>query len=356
MKMPEASLQFQILGYRPHAGWPEAVIVGSLLRIPLPHGVEPAFDNQPAKIDRARRLVDEAFLAGGVNHQIRRTLMVEPLADFVHQVDGVAYAGGTYVAMRMASSHHAGEVLGKQFLAFRNFRTGRREGRHAPVRRPRRRLDTGVRILLIVITDNQAVVIAIKRAGNRSETDVGRAAVAGLADDIRERTLPLSFSNHGFIGRGHTCRKAARTANLRVRPRYIVGGAQIRTVRDIHAAGRADQDRVVARGFARHSVLDRRPAASTCTVAGNERLAPGQLRIVETRTLIRVIKNRQQLPLNFYRCHVNSSGTKVFVSTTLRIRPNGCASQSSHASELPSFSRSSSKTPSARSPPRPCPP
>ena len=122
VQVAEASLQFQVFRYRPHALRTEAVIVLALLRIPLPDRVEAAFDDQPAEIDRARRLVDEALLARGVDHQVRRALVVEPLAHLVHQVDRVAHARGGHVAVRMAGRHHAREILGEQRLRFGNHR------------------------------------------------------------------------------------------------------------------------------------------------------------------------------------------------------------------------------------------
>ena len=131
-----------------------------------------------------------------------------------------------------------------------------------------------------------------------------RAAVASLANNIRKLPLPLAFANHGFISSGNAGRKAARAANLRMRPRHIVGRAQIRTVRHIHAASRPDQNRIVARRFARHSILNRRPAAGAGAMPRNERFGRRQFRVIKSRALIRTAENRQHLPLNFYGCHI----------------------------------------------------
>src|ERR1022692_4541507 len=128
--MAEASLQFQVLGNRSHACRTEAVIESARLWTPLPHGIETAFDDQPAQINRARRLVYKALLTGRIDHQVSSALVVESLAYFIHQVDGVSHARSRHVAVRMPSRHHAREILGEQLLAFRNFRTRRREGRH----------------------------------------------------------------------------------------------------------------------------------------------------------------------------------------------------------------------------------
>ena len=163
--------------------------------------------------------------------------------------------------------------FGIKFLRLGNFRARRRERGHAAIGRARRSLNARVRILLVVVADDQAIVIAIERAGNRSEADVGRAAVARFADDIRKRSLPLAFANHGFIRGSNARGEAARAADLRVRPRHIVGRAQIRAVRHVHAARRSDQDGIVARGLARHAVLNGRPAAGAGAMSGNKRLA-----------------------------------------------------------------------------------
>src|SRR6267142_4636612 len=131
--------------------------------------------------------------------------------------------------------------------------------------------------------------------------------VARLADDVRKGAFPLALSDHGLIGGGDARGETAGAANLRVRPGYIVGCAQIRTVGDIHAARRTDQDRIVARRFTRHPVLDRGAATGTGAVTGDERLGRRQFRVVKTRPLIRTVEKRQQLPLNFNCCHIRSS-------------------------------------------------
>ncbi len=220
--MAEAALQFQILRYRPHARRAEAVIELTLLGVPLPHRIQSAFHNQPAQVDRARRLVHEALLAGCVDHQVCGAFVVESLADLIHQVDRVANARGCHIAVGMPSRHHAREILRIQLLAFGNFRAGRRKRRHASIRSARRSLNAGVRVLLVVVANNQAVVIPIECAGNRGEADVGRATVARLADNIREGTLPLALADHRFIGGGDAGGEAACATNLRVRPRHVV--------------------------------------------------------------------------------------------------------------------------------------
>ena len=222
VKMAKASLQFQVLRHWPHACRTEAVIKSSFLGVPLPHGIESAFDDQSAQINRSGSLVYEALLARSVDHQVSRAFEIQSLAYFVHQVDRISHARGRHVAVRMARRHHAGEILGEQFFAFWNFGAGRRESRHAAIRRARRRLNAGVRVLLVVVANNQAVVVAIERAGNRSQTDVRCAAVPRFANNVRELALPLSLADHRLIGGGDTRGKAARAADLRVRPWHVV--------------------------------------------------------------------------------------------------------------------------------------
>src|SRR6516165_8204447 len=67
----------------------------------------------PRSIDLGRLVVDEALLAGRVDHQERGAFVVEPFPHLVHQVDRVADARRCYVAVRMAGSHHARELLGE---------------------------------------------------------------------------------------------------------------------------------------------------------------------------------------------------------------------------------------------------
>ncbi len=119
VEMAEAPLQLQVFGHRPHVSRAEAVIVLALLGIPFPDRVESAFDDEPAEIDRARRLVHETLLARRVDHQERSALVVESLAHFVHQVDRISHARGRHVAVRMSGGHHAGEILGEQLLRLR---------------------------------------------------------------------------------------------------------------------------------------------------------------------------------------------------------------------------------------------
>src|SRR5438874_2492564 len=101
VQMAEAALQLQIFRYRPHGSRAEAIIVCSLLVIPFPDRIEPAFDDQAAKIDRARRLVYEPLLARCVDHQESTALVIEPLAHFIHEINRIAHARGSHIAMRM---------------------------------------------------------------------------------------------------------------------------------------------------------------------------------------------------------------------------------------------------------------
>src|ERR1700719_2448170 len=162
-------------------------------------------------------------------------------------------------------------------------------------------------MLLVVVADNQAIVIAVERSRDGGQADVRSAAVSGFANDIRKRALVLAFANHGFVRRGDTCGEAARAADLRVRPGHIVRRTEVRTVRDVHTSRRPDEDGVVTGRLAGHAVLDGRPAAGARAVAGDERLGRGEIRIIETRALIRVAENRKGLTLNFNSWHIDSS-------------------------------------------------
>src|SRR5579864_4306638 len=189
--MTESSLQFQVLRYRPHVLWAEAVIVEAPFRIPLPDRIEPALNDHTSKINRAWRLVHEALLARSVYHEIRSASMIQSLANFVHQIDRIANARRRHVAMGMPGCHHAGKIFWKELFAFGNLRPRWREGCHASIRRARRCLDARVRVLLIVVADDQAVVIAIKCSGNRRQPNVRRATVPRLTNNVGIRALPL---------------------------------------------------------------------------------------------------------------------------------------------------------------------
>src|SRR5208283_1683324 len=132
--------------------------------------------------------------------------------------------------------------------------------------------NTSVGILLVVVTDDQAIMIAIERAGDRCESNVGCAAVASLADDVGKLPFPLALADHRFISGRDAGSKAAGAANLRVRPRHVIRRAQIRAVRHIHATGRPDKDSIVARSLARHPILNRGSASRTGAMPWDERL------------------------------------------------------------------------------------
>jgi hypothetical protein len=83
-----------------------------------------------------------------------------------------------------------------------------------------------------------------RRARRRSmDPDVGRAAVARLADDVGERPCHLPADHR--LGRRDAAVKLPALRSV-CGPRARVGRT-VRAVRHIHAAGRTDQDCVVAR-------------------------------------------------------------------------------------------------------------
>ena len=205
--------------------------------------------------------------------------------------------------MWMAGGHHPPEILREERFGFRYLRARGREGRHSAVGSPRRSLDARVGVLLVVVADDQAIVVAIERARHRREPDVGDAAVARLANDVREFPLPLALADHGLVGGRDAGRETSRAANLRVRPGDVVRRAEVRAVRDIHAPGRPDQDRVVAGRLARHPVLNRRTASSARPVSGDERFALRQIRVVKPGARVRAAKHGKHLPFDVNRRH-----------------------------------------------------
>src|SRR6267143_2026503 len=87
----------------------------------------------------------------------------------------------------------------------------------------------------------------------------------------------------------------------------VVGRTEIGAVGDVHTSRGADENGVVAGGLAGHTVLDGRPAARARAMARDERFGRGEVRIIETRALIRAAKNRKGLTLNFNDWHNDSS-------------------------------------------------
>src|SRR5579872_3039590 len=270
MQVSEAALQYQVFRNRTHARRTEAVVELTLFGIPLPHRIKSAFDHEAPEIDRPRRLVDKSLLARRVDHEISGALVVQPLPNLIHEVDGIAHTRGRDVAVRMSRRHHTCEILRIKFLALGNLRTWRRKRGHAAIRCARRRLDAGVGILLVVVADNKAIVIAIEGARDRGESDVRGTAIASFADNIWKFPLPFAFADHRLICGGNPRRETTRAADLRVRPGNVVRGTQVRTVRHIHATGRAYKDGVVARGLTGHSILNRGATAGASAMTGNE--------------------------------------------------------------------------------------
>ena len=200
----------------------------------------------------------------------------------------------------MARGHHLRELLRPERLALRDLRAGWREGRHPAVGRRGRGLDAGVRVLLVVVADEQGVVVPVQHPRDRAEADVGGAAVSRHADDVGVRALVLALADHRLVAGRHAGGEGAPAGDRRVGPRDRVGRAHVAGVGHVHAPRGADRDRVVHRRLQVQAVLDRRPAAGAGAVAGNEGVGLGQVGVVPPKAVLD-LEQRQVLPLHFDR-------------------------------------------------------
>src|ERR671936_878759 len=116
----------------------------------------------------------------------RRTADLERTTDLVHEVDGVARAGGGDVArLRVNRGEHTRDVLLPARVHEPPRLAGRRERRDRAVRRHARELDVGVGVRLVVVQQDERVVLLVgKRRADRAEAHVGPAAVAAERDDV----------------------------------------------------------------------------------------------------------------------------------------------------------------------------
>src|SRR5207248_307043 len=87
---------------------------------------------------------------------------LERLADLVHEVHRVRGASRRDVArLGMAGSQHSGHVLLPAGVHEALLRARWRERRHRTVRRLARELDVGVRVRLVVVEQDEAVVVLV---------------------------------------------------------------------------------------------------------------------------------------------------------------------------------------------------
>ena len=271
--------------------------------------------------------------------------MVEALAGLVHEVDRVADRGGGHIAVRVPRGHHLGQVLRRQLLALRDRLAERRERGHARVRRGRGGLDPGIGVALVVVADEQRVVVAVQGPGDRAEPDVGGAAVARHHDDVRVRAGVTALADHRLVGGRHPGRERAAAGDRRVRPGNRVGGAQVRRVGHVHAAGRPGQHAVLARGLEHPAVLDRRAAPGAGPVARRVRVLLGEVGQVVTvaaglvvggRAAALLVEQRQVMPDDLV-CH-------RFAFLTPRTRPSGSPSPPGRGAPPRRACRPSSRT------------
>src|SRR5207248_515777 len=88
--------------------------------------------------------------------------MVEPLPSLVHNVYRVSHRRRGDIAVWMPFGHHLCEVLGRELLRGRIGLSVRCERSHAGVRRRRRRLDSCVRVALVVVANEESIVVAVQ--------------------------------------------------------------------------------------------------------------------------------------------------------------------------------------------------
>src|SRR5262249_29101130 len=171
-----------------------------------------------------------------------------------------------------AAPEPAGDVLFPALLHDAVLRSRRRERRLRAVGREAGRLDVGVRRRLVVVHDDEQIVVALERAGDAADTHIARAEVAGEVDDVDLLLLDLPFSLERADARRHADRGGAARAQLRVHPRHDPRRGQVRSIRDVHAAGRAGYDRARPRGLDEAAHGRRRFAALAGSVAGGVEL------------------------------------------------------------------------------------
>ncbi len=259
--------------------------------------------------------------------------------------------------MRVPLGHHPGQVLRRQLLARRVGLAGRGERGQPRVRRGRRDLDAGVRVALVVVADEQRVVVAVQRAGDRAQPDVRGAAVPGHHDDVRVRAGVAALADHGLVARGHARGERPAAGDRRVRPRHGVRGAQVGGVGHVHAAGRARHHGVGAGRLEHPAVLDGRPAPRAGPVPGLIRVLVGQVRQVVTVAAFLVVhgvaaaalvQQGQVLAGHFIR-HQNAPRASWLIISP-RIRPSARPSQRRRARRPGPACRPSTRTrPWARS-------
>src|SRR5207249_5241583 len=180
------------LGDLPRGAGQVAYAVDDLVERP-----DPALDGEVAELLAVLRVVVPALGARVERVDERRSADLEGLADLVHEVDRVRGAAGRdEPRLRMPRGEHAGNVLLPASVHEPLLRARWRERGHGAVRRLARELDVRVRVALVVVEQDEAVVLLVgERGGDGAEAHVRAAAVAAERDDVDLLVLQLALAH-----------------------------------------------------------------------------------------------------------------------------------------------------------------
>src|SRR5712664_594512 len=201
------------------------------------------------------------------------------LAHGVHRQHRIRHVHGRDVfALGVSRRHHPGHVLLPAVMHDALLGPG---GTERGVRAPGSRaaeLDIGVRVRLVVVHQDQAVVVWMgERGGDGGDAHVRAAAVAAEGDHVDGLFLHLALAHQRLERRCRTERGGARGAELRVHPGHDPAGRVVRRVGDVHAPCASEHDGARPRRLHHHLHHQRRLAALTGAVARGEVLLDGQL-------------------------------------------------------------------------------
>src|SRR2546421_5280961 len=240
---------------------------------------DPALDGEVTELLRVLRVVVPTLRARVEGVDERRPAELERLADLIHEIHGVRGASrGDVPRLGVAGGEHTRHVLLPAGVHEALLRARRRERRHRAVRRLARELDVGVRVRLVVVEQDEAVVVLVReRRGDRAEAHVRAAAVAAEGDDVDLLVLDLALAHEHLEAGRRAERRGARRAELGMHPRHDPGCRVVGRVGDIHASGRAEDDRARARRFHHVPHDERGLTPLTGPVSGHEELVVGDV-------------------------------------------------------------------------------
>src|SRR5205809_1887526 len=183
---------------------------------------DPALDGEMAELLAVLRVVVPSFRAGVERVDERRAAELEGLADLVHKVDRVRRASSRDVTrLRVARGEHARHVLLPTGVHEALLAAARGERGHRAVRRLTRELDVGVRVALVVIEENEAVVFLVRQGrGDGAEAHVRSAAVTTKSDDVDLLVLELALAHQDLEPCCGAERRRAGGAELGVHPSH----------------------------------------------------------------------------------------------------------------------------------------